>query len=160
MSKAANLLALCVDTSSDGTPTWLRVKKSTTLTVSMNAETEDFDYIADEVKSTEVKAYAPTIDQDLAILPSEPDYKFFYEMYKSLPTGDAAHKQFLLTYLQDKLSTGKYYATKNEGIVSFTDYNAVDGKLNFNISFCGTPVKGSVEVAQGVFTFTADSTEA
>ena len=155
MSKAAKILALCVNTAtSSGSPTWLRVKKSTALTVSQNPETEDFDYIADEVKTTEIKAYAPTIDQDLAILPTEPDYEFFYKMYKDLPTGSDAHKQFLLIYLSDGNNEEGFYSVKTEGVVTFNDYNAVDGKLNFSIAFCGTPVKGKTTVSSGTYTFT------
>ena len=159
MSKAAKILALCVNTAeTSSTPTWLRVKKSTALTITQNAETEDFDYIADEVKTTEVKAYAPTIDQDLAILPSEPDYEFFYTMYKSLPTGADAHKDLLLIYLNDGNNESGYYSVKTEAVVTFTDFNAVDGKLNFSISFCGSPVKGTTKVSSGTYTFTEAST--
>lgn len=157
MSKAAKICAICVNTSpSDSSETWLRIKKSTALTISQNPESETFDYISDETASNEIKQYNPTIDQDLAILPDEPDYKWFFEQYKKHPIGSDAHYKFLITYLCDKKTDGNYYGVKHEGILSFTDFNAVDGVINYNISFCGTPVKGSVAVSNGNFTFTAD----
>ena len=158
MSKAAKICAICVNTSSnDSSETWLRIKKSTALTISQNPETEDFDYIADEQKSTEVKQYNPSIDQDLAILPNEPDYDWFFEQYKKHPIGSDAHYKFLITYLCDKQTEGTYYSVKQEGILSFTDFNAVDGVINYNISFCGTPVEGTTSISNGTFTFSAAS---
>ena len=160
MSKAANLVALCVDTSvSSGTHNWMRIKKSTVLTITQNPETEDFDYIADETKTTEIKAYAPSIDQDLAILPNEPDYEFFYKMYKSHPVSKDAHRTFLTVYLADGDNSTGFYSEMQDAVVSFTDYNAVDGKINFTIRFCGTMTPGKTTVSDGTYTFTADSTE-
>ncbi len=48
-------------------PDWVRVKKATQLTLAMNPETEDYDYIADEVPTTELKRYKPSIDEDLTM---------------------------------------------------------------------------------------------
>lgn len=121
----------------------------------MNPETEDFDYIADENKTTELKSYAPAIDQDLSILPGEPDYEWFYKRYKARESGSDAHHVFLVTYLGDGDNTSGFYTDKQEAVLKFNDFNATDGKLNFNISFCGTRTPGSVVIAEGVATFTA-----
>lgn len=158
MSKAAKICALYVDKDKTGSSTdWLRICKSTTLTITMNPETEDFDYIADEVKTTEVKAYAPTIDQDLAILASEPDYQYFYELWKSRPVGEDAHKNFLVVMLNDKTGSN-YYAFQQEAVVSFTDVNTTDGVINFEIAFCGTKIDGSATLSSNTATFTKAST--
>ena len=155
MSKAAKICALFVNTSdSKSIETWTRIKKSTQLTISQNPETEDYDYIADITKTTEIKAYAPTIDQDLAILPNEPDYSWFYEQYKNQPVGADAHHDFLTVYLLDGNNSAGYYAVKQEAVLSFTDYNAVDGVINYNIAFCGTPIKGTAKITEGTCTFT------
>ena len=155
MSKAAKICALWVDTDkTKSTPSWLRVKKATALTINMNPENEDFDYIADEVATSEVKAYAPAIEQDLAVLPGEPDYAWFYEQYKSRPVGSDAHHDFLVVYLQDGDNSSGYYSVKQEAVLSFNSFNAVDGLLSYNIAFCGTPVEGTSKVTEGVCTFT------
>ena len=44
-------------------PTWKRATKSTDLAIAMNAETETFDFIADESPTDEIKSYKPTITQ-------------------------------------------------------------------------------------------------
>ena len=158
MSKAAKICALFVNTADSGSSeTWTRIKKSTQLTISQNPETEDYDYIADITKTTEIKAYAPTIDQDLAILPDEPDYDWFYNQYKNQPVGADPHHDFLTVYLLDGSNTSGYYAVKQEAVLSFTDYNAVDGVINYNIAFCGTPIKGTDKINEGTCTFTPSS---
>lgn len=154
MSKAAKICALCVNTGEAGAKQWLRVKKSTALTISMNPESETFDYIADEAPSNEIKQYAPAIDQDLAVLPGEPDYEWFFETYKKQETGTDAHHEFLTIYLCDKEGSA-YYAETQDAILSFTDFNAVDGVLNYNISFCGTRTVGTATVNGDTYTFTA-----
>ena len=50
----------------DGTK-YRRVKKSQTLTLSMNPTETEYDYIADENPTTEVDSYKPSIDQDLTM---------------------------------------------------------------------------------------------
>ena len=45
MSKAAKICAICVNTDTTGSSeTWLRIKKSTTLTISQNPETAPRPY--------------------------------------------------------------------------------------------------------------------
>lgn len=158
MSKAAKICAICVNTDETGSSeTWLRIKKSTTLTISQNPETETFDYIADETATNEIKQYNPTIDQDIAILPEQPDYQWFFEQYKKHPIGEDAHYDVLLTYLCDKKSDNTYYAVKQEAVISFTDFNSTDGTINVSIAFCGTPIEGTTSVSNGTFTFSAAS---
>ena len=157
MSKAAKICAILVNTAESGSENWVRIKKSTTLSVTMNPETETFDYIADEFASEELKSYKPSINQDLAVYKDEPDFAFFYNLYKKLPTGSDAHREFLLVYLLDGDASAGYYSQKIEGILSFSSFDAVAGTLNFDINLSGTPVSGKTKVSEGVFTFTADS---
>lgn len=154
MSKVAKIVALFVDKSATETPSWQRVSKSTIYTETYNAETEDFDYIVDEQKTTEVKSYAPTLDQEVAILPTETDYEYFNGLRKTLPTGADAHKDFLRVYLNDGDNTLGYYSVKQDAVLTFNEYNAVDGKITFSVAFCGTPVPGTTIITAGVPTFT------
>ena len=157
MSKVAKSVALYLNNGTKELPVWVRIKKSTALSISYNAETEDFDYIADEVKTTEVKQYAPSIDQDLAILPKEADYEAINEMRKKLPISSEAHKEFLTVFINDGNNTDGFYAEKQDAVVTFSNYNATDGKINFNIAFCGTRVQGKATIENGEPSFVADS---
>ena len=157
MSKAANIMVLCIDSSTnDTTPSWIRIKKATTLTKTMNPETEDFDYISDETKTTEVKAYAPTFNEDISILPTEPDYEYFYGLYKKEETGADAHHKILQIYVSDGDNTDGFYAEVSDSVISMTDYNTTDGKLNVNIALCGTKTVGTATKSEDVYTFTAE----
>ena len=45
-------IALMLNKGTSTSPVWTRIKKSTELTISMNPETEENDYIADESPTT------------------------------------------------------------------------------------------------------------
>lgn len=154
MSKVAKIVALYLNNGTSDSPSWIRIKKSTALSISYNAETEDFDFIADEVKTTEVKQYAPSIDQDIAILPEEPDYEAFNTMRKSLPIGADAHKEFMTVFINDGDNSTGYYAERQDAVVTFDNFNATDGKINLNIAFCGNRTIGKAKITEGVPTFT------
>ena len=155
MSKVAKSVAFLVNTSAtEGTYSWLRIKKSTLFTISYNPELADYDYIADETKTSEVDSYAPTIEQDIGILPDEEDYEFFNTFRKGRFTGTDAHKTFAVVYINDGTAEAGFYTEVQEAVLSVTDYNAVDGKINVAIGFCGSVVKGTTMVADGAYTFT------
>lgn len=157
MSKVAKTVALFIDKSATATADWLRVSKSTMYTEAYNAETEDFDYIVDEQKTTEIKAYAPTLEQEVAILPTELDYEYFNELRKALPTGSDAHKSILRVYLNDGDNTTGYYSVEQDAVITFNEYNAVDGKITLAMAFCGTPVSGTSVITAGVPVFTPEA---
>ena len=57
-------IALFLNKGTISVPDWTRIKKSTSLTISMNPETEDFDYISDEVDLEEIADYIVDNDED------------------------------------------------------------------------------------------------
>ncbi|MGO5053645.1 hypothetical protein ACTQ6A_14255 [Lachnospiraceae bacterium LCP25S3_G4] len=135
--------------------TYKRIKKSTSLTISMNPETETFDFIADESPSEELKTYKPTIDQDLAMYKEEEDYKLIWPYFYEQKTGSQAHVATMIVFMQEPESGGGYKAWETDSVLSVQDLNAVDGKLNFQLLFGGTTKKGSATVSEaGVVTFT------
>ena len=152
MSKVYNLIKPYINTGTLLSPVWTQIKKSTVFTITMNAETEDFDYISDENKTTEIKAYAPTIPQDISILPGEDDYDYFNELFHSRPKGTDAHKEVLIVFLKD-VTGSDYRAWKTDAVIKFTDYNAVDGKINLEIGFAGTITDGTVAYTGAVPSF-------
>ena len=46
---------------------WKQIKKSTDNTITMNAETQTFDYIDDEAPTTEINRYAPSLSQPITM---------------------------------------------------------------------------------------------
>lgn len=153
-----NKIALFVDTSTTSTPVWKRIKKSTELTIAANPETEEYDFIADENPTTELKNYNPEIEQPLKMVEGEDDFEYFWGKFYGLPTGEDAKTQLLLVYVFDKTTVGStdhYKAWKVDATIVFNELNAVDSELNFNLNFAGDIAEGYATVTDGVPTWEA-----
>lgn len=149
-----HLIGLFLNTGTKEAPVWTRIKKSTELTISMNPETEEFDYIADESPTTELMKYNPSIDQDLTMFREEADYKMIWPYFYEMKVGSDAHIDCLVVFMQDGSAEDGYSAWKTDSVLSVNDLNAVDSKLNFQILFGGTIEKGTATKADDVVTFT------
>jgi len=154
MSKAARTMAVFINKGTPTVPDWLRFKKSTALTIEYNPETEPFDYISDDVATDEVMRYKPAFDQDFTIEKGYDDYEYFNDLRHELPVGEAAHRQILTVDYNNGDNTDGYYAEVQDSVVSITDYNTTDGKLNAHIAFCGNRKIGTCKIVSGVPTFT------
>lgn len=148
-----HLIGLFLNTGTKDEPVWTRIKKSTELTLSMNPETEKFDYIADENPTTELIKYKPTIDQDLTMYKEEADYEMIWPYFYEMKTGSDAHVDCMIAFMQEAAEGGGYKAWKTDSVISVQDLNAVDSKLNFQILFGGTVEKGTATKADDKITF-------
>lgn len=148
-------IGLFIDIGNDVTnPNFKRIKKSTELTISMNPETQTFDYIADESPTTELDKYAPSIDQPLTMYEGEDDFKMLFKRYFYQSTGTEAHARVMIVYMFAGDSTNGYLAWESDCILQTSEMNAVDSTLTMSITFGGTVRKGVATVANGVPTFT------
>lgn len=139
-------IGLFINTAASGAPTWTRIKKSTELTISMNPETEDVDYIADESPTTELTQYKPAISQPLKMIKDEADFEAIWPRFYDLKTGEEAKMDVLVVFIFDKDGTGataKYKAWKTSALVAFNELNGVDSELSFDINFGGTIERGT-----------------
>lgn len=136
-------------------PNWVRIKKSTAFDLSMNPETQDYDYIADEMPTTELLKYKPSLNQALTMYKGEEDYEFVFDKFYNLATGSDAETEFLLAFYQEEESDGSFLAWKVDGIIAVNDLNSVDSTLSFDLYLNGTIKKGTVSVGEdGKPTFT------
>ena len=71
-------IALFLNAGTSENPAWVRVKKSTSLELSMNPETQDYDYIVDQNPTTEVLRYKPSLNQPITMYKGEADYDFAF----------------------------------------------------------------------------------
>ena len=131
-----------------------RIKKSESLTISMNPEEVTYDYIADETPTTEVDKYNPSIDQDLTMYKGDEDYEMIFPYFYEMKTGSDAHVSCMVVFMQEEASGGGYKAWETDSVISVQDLNAVDKKLNFKVLFGGTIKKGIATVVDEVPTFT------
>ena len=81
-------IALFLNFGTAQAPKYVRIKKSTELTLNFDPQTEDYDYIADESPTTDLERYAPKIEGlPLTMYKGEPDFDALWEYAYNLKTG-------------------------------------------------------------------------
>jgi len=150
-----HMIALYINTGTTETPIWTRVKKSTKLTINMDAKTEDYDYIADESPTTELDKYQPKIEKNpLTMYEGEPDFEAIFNYFYDMKVGDDAKVDVLVVFMFSPETGGAYKAWKNRSVITIEEMDAVASELSFNLLFGGTMEKGTATIASGVPTFT------
>ena len=135
----------------------MQIKKATEFTHSLNPETEERDYIADEQPTTELMQYKPSMSLSVTTFYGEADFDLFYDLYKNKYTGEDAKKEYLIVYVFDSTSSGGtdyYFAYKTEATITVDEFNSVDSTITVSIHENGTPTKGFVYLKDGSPVFT------
>jgi len=138
-------------------PEWKQIKKSTDNTITMNAETQTFDYITDESPTTEINRYAPSLSQPITMYKGEPDYEFVFDKFFNQAVGAAAHSEILIVFYGADDSSA-YKAWKASCILQIDNMNPVESTITATITFNGTTEKGTAVVTNGVPVFIGDTT--
>lgn len=152
-------------TTGEHTASFKRIKKSTELTISLNPETVDYEYIADENPTTELDKYKPSISQPLTMYSGEEDFSFIWDKFYNLSSGSEAKTTCMLVYIFDstdvvtgeapnEVTTSYYKAWEVDCVLSINDLNAIDSTINFDILFGGDITNETVVIADGVPTVT------
>lgn len=147
-------------------PDWVRIKKATEFTRSMNPETEERDYIADEHPTTELMDYKPSEDLTVTTYKGEKDFELLYKFYKERAVGEEAKRELLIVSIFDSVEIEDteaggakktyYYADKTEATVAVNEFNISSSTISATVFENGTSVKGYVEFGEdGAVTFTA-----
>ena len=156
-----HLIALYLNKGTSQTPEWFRIKKSTALSLALNPETKDYDYIVDESPTTELDKYKPTINQALTMYKGETDYEEVFNRFFNLSVGNDAKTEVLIVFMAEDTAENTFKAWKSECVISISELNAVDSTITFDILFGGTTKKGTATVSDGVpsFSETAGASE-
>ena len=128
---------LYLDTTPSGSArTWARIGKSTLHTLNMNAETETFDYIEDEIPTSVISRYQPSMDQEIHTYEDDPCYTYIEAMAQNLPVGDDAFTNFLYIFPRNvgTSEAPKFNAWLCEATITISSIEAVDHKISFNIA--------------------------
>lgn len=127
---------------------YVRIKKSDSLTLSMNPVETEYDYIADESPTTEVEDYKPSIDQNLVMYKNSADYEMIFPYFYERRTGAAAHTKCMVVFMQEPAEGGGYKAWETDSVISVQDIAAVDKKLDFKVIFGGGITNGTATVTE------------
>lgn len=138
-------------------PAWMRVCKTATFDLNMNPETEEHDYICDENPTTELKKYNPAFNTPLVMYEDDDDYKFIFNKFFKMQTGEEAKSEILLVFFQEPVDTtavnhAHFKAWRCDCTITLNDLNSVDSTLTFDTNFNGTVKKGYVTVSTGTIT--------
>lgn len=140
------------------TPSWARIGKSTVFDLVLNAQTEDNDFIEDEIPTTDIKYYKPSLAQELQENKGDAAFDYLYDMFFNLPTGEDVKKDLLIVFDGNIGSEGtpKFKAWKTKATLTLDHFDSVAEKIYFSFSINHID-RGTVTVSDGVPTYTADS---
>lgn len=135
------------------TPTWKRIDKSTIFDMSFNPQSTTEDYIAYETAIEEISGYQPELPQEIALYRGNEIYDYIEQLCYDLEVGDALRIPFLLAWPPQEDSTIKAWQLKDCRLL-LSNYNSVDGKVTFTLKLGGDIDRGTVQINEGVPTFT------
>lgn len=128
---------------------YTQIDKSTIFDLAFNPQEETNGYIDEANDTTYVKSYQPELPQEIILDNSNPLFKIMFPFCMAMPTGGDAEAPVLLA--MPDIATGEptvgYLWEK--AIISPTDLNTVDGKLNFSLKLNGDAKKGTVTITTG-----------
>lgn len=138
---------------------WARIGKSTIFDLVLNAQTEDNDFIEDEMATTEIMSYKPELAQELQANKGDPAFDFLYDMFFDLPTGEEVKKNLLIVFAGNvgTEDAPKFRAWNTTSTLILDHFDSVAEKIYFKFSIIKIN-KGAVTVNDGVPVFTKNST--
>ena len=147
------MVRIFVDTSEGGDGTgYKRIKKSTELEIATEANTEEFDFIANVSPEELVKNYKISLAQDLVMIQGEDDFEYFFDKFYNLPVAPEVKTKAMIVFMFKGDKTNGYKAWETTANIMFDNMNGVDGKLNFTLNF-GDVALGTATMAAGTPTF-------
>ena len=135
---------------------YARIGKSTVFDLVLNAQTEDNDFIDDEMPTTDVTYYKPELAQELQSNKGDAAFDYLYDMFFNLPTGEAVKKNLLIVF-DGNVGTEEnpsFKAWNTTSTLILDHFNSVEEKIYFKFSITKIE-RGTCTVENGVPTFTA-----
>lgn len=137
-------------------PSWARIGKSTVFDLVLNAQTEENDFIENEMPEVDVMKYKPELSQELQCNKGDPAFDYIYDLFYNLPTGEDVKKNVLIVFDgntgTEEAPVFKAWNTTSTLIIDHFDSVAEKIYFKFNINKIE---KGTCTVAAGVPTYTA-----
>lgn len=147
--------------SANTTASWARIGKSTVFDLVLNAQTEDNDFIEDEMATTEIMSYKPELAQELQANKGDAAFDYLYDMFFNLPTGEDVKKNLLIVFDGNvgTESAPSYNAWSTTSTLILDHFDSVAEKIYFKFSIISIE-RGTCTVSNGSPTFTANSASA
>ena len=135
---------------------WARIGKSTVFDLVLNAQTEENDFIEDEMKTTDITSYNPALSQELQCNKGDAAFDYLYDMFFNLPTGEDVKKNLLIVFdgNQGTEEAPKFRAWNTKSTLILDHFDSVAEKIYFKFNV-NSIVRGTATVTAGKPTFTA-----
>ncbi len=154
-----------INTGTTAAPVWMRVKKSTSFDLNLNPETQDFEYIADEIPTTELLRYKPSLSLPITMYKGEADYDLAFDKFFNLETGTDAKVELMIVFFMesdsitvDETEYSGYKAWRTETVLSVQNLNSVDSTITVQADFSGSITRGvAYKNGENVITFAEDT---
>lgn len=139
-----------------GTESWARIGKSTVFDLVLNAQTEENNFIEDEMATTDVMRYAPSLAQELQCNKGDAAFDYLYDMFYNLPVGEDVKKDLLIVFAGNTGTedTPKFKAWKTKSTLILDHFDSVAEKIYFSFTITSIE-RGTATVTGGKPTFTA-----
>lgn len=139
-----------------GTAEWARIGKSTVFDLVLNAQTEENDFIENEMPETDIMYYKPELSQELQCNKGDAAFDYLYDMFFNLPTGEDVKKQLLIVFDGNigTESAPKFNAWKTRSTLVLDHFDSVAEKIYFKFSIFEIE-RGTCIVTDKVPAFTA-----
>jgi hypothetical protein len=132
-------------------PEWVRIKKSTENTITMNAETREVDYIVDENPTTILDKYKPSLSQPIVMYKGEPDFEFVFDKFFRQSVGADAEGEVLIVFYGADGGEGRAKAWRSKCVFTIDSLNPVDSTITVGIDFAGTTEKVEVDTDLNIY---------
>ena len=141
---------LFIDDKSKDSPTWLRIGKSTVYDLVLNAQTEENNFIEDEMPSTDITNYKPEISQELQCNKGDPAFDYIYAMFYNLPTGEDVKIPALFVFDGDvgTEDAPEFRAWNTTSTITREHFDSVAEKIYFKLN-SNSIERGTVKVTDG-----------
>lgn len=147
------MVGVFIDTSEGGDGTgYKRIKKSTELEIATEANTEEFDFIANVNPEELLKNYKISLAQDLVMIQGQDDFEYFFDKFYNLPVVPEVKAKAMIVFMFKGDKTSGYKAWETMANIMYDSMNGVDGKINFTLNF-GDVILGTATMADGTPTF-------
>lgn len=137
---------------------WARIGKSTIFDLVLNAQTEENDFIENEMTVTDITSYKPELAQELQSNKGDAAFDYLYDMFYNLPTGEDVKKNLLIVFDGNNGTEEApvFNAWNTMATLTLDHFDSVAEKIYFKFSIYSIE-RGTATVTDGkpVFTKTA-----
>ena len=136
-------------------PVWARIGKSTIFDLVLNAQTEENDFIENEIPTVDIKGYKPELAQELQSNKGDAAFDYLYDMFFNLPTGESVKKNLLIVFAGDigEEGTPKFRAWNTKSTLVLDHFDTVAEKIYFKLNIFEIE-KGTATITDGKPVFT------